>query len=372
MIRDDEHWLALTDAFQAAAIDPAGWYAALAAFADATGSQHGQLMCFGEDVGMPQNMLTNVDPELPAAFVAAGGTDPRINPRRRAGVAQAPLTVLAESDFITPDEYQRNAHYQEFAVPWDVPYICLTTVEKQQHLVVGLAVVRTRKQGHIDAAGRRAFTSIAPHVRAAVRTNLALADHGDALLSGALEQLSIPAFVCDRTGLVRRLTPAAEALVTSERGLELKLGRLTARLPAEAVALADAIRAAATERRALVPASRVVVVHSSGPDMAPLAIDVIPLPSRSLPIVFDASVLVLLRGFGTTDDDRRRAILQSVYGMTVAETDIALQLCLGRTPEAIARARNVGVGTVRGQVKTLLAKAGVSRQIELVARLNQL
>ena len=138
MIRDDEHWLELTDAFHEAAIDPRGWYAALAAFADATGSQHGQLMCFGEDVGAPQNLLTNVDPELPAAFVAAGGTDPSVNPRRRAGVSRPPLTIVAEQDFITPDEYKRNAHYQEFAVPWDVPYICLTTVERRPNLLVGL------------------------------------------------------------------------------------------------------------------------------------------------------------------------------------------------------------------------------------------
>jgi DNA-binding CsgD family transcriptional regulator len=371
MIRDDDHWLELTDAFHAAAIDPNGWYDALAAFAAATGSQHGQLMCFGDDVGAPQNLLTNVDPDLPAAFVAAGGTDPRVNPRRRAGVSHRPLTVIAEQDFITLDEYRRDTHYQEFAVPWDVPYICLTTVERREHLLVGLAVVRTQRQGHIDADGRRAFASIAPHVRAAVRTNLALADHGDALVSDALERLSIPAFVCDRAGLVRRLTPAAETLVGSHRGLEVRLGKLTARQPAEASALADAITAAATERRALSPAVRVVVVHGQD-KIAPLAIDVIPLPSRALPLSFDARVLVLVRGFGTSDEERRRVILQSVYCMTAAETEIALQLSAGRTVEAIAQSRTVGIGTVRGQIKALLAKAGVSRQVELVARLNQL
>jgi DNA-binding CsgD family transcriptional regulator len=58
--------------------------------------------------------------------------------------------------------------------------------------------------------------------------------------------------------------------------------------------------------------------------------------------------------------------------MTTAETEIALQLAQGKPPEAIAKQRNVSVGTVRAQIKALLAKAGVSRQVELVARLNQL
>jgi DNA-binding CsgD family transcriptional regulator len=370
MIRDDEHWLELTDGFQQAAIDGGSWYDALSAFAKATGSQHGQLMCARDDGTMPLNLLTDVDPALPAAFTAAGGTDPRINPRRRAGIARPPLTVLAESDFITPDDYKRDAHYQEFAVPWDVPYICLTTIERRQDLLVGLAAIRSRRQGHIDAEGRRAFASIAPHVRTAVRTNLALAERGDARLSDVFEALSIPAFICDRAGVVRRLTPAAETLVASERGLTLKLGRLTAQKPAEAGALGDAICAAASERRAGAPAGRLVVVHPSAPDAAPLAIDVISLSSRGPSFTFDARVLVLVRG--SADDKRRAAILQSVYGMTRAETEIALQLCSGKTPEAIAGARNVSVGTVRAQIKALLEKAGVNRQIELVSRLSQI
>lgn len=371
MIRDDEHWLQLTDAFQAAAIDPDQWYGALASFARATGSQHGQLVCMGEDASTTFNLLTDVDPGLPDAFQAAGGGDPNINPRRRAGMSRPPLTVIAESDFITPDGCKRDAHYQEFAIPWDVPYICLTTLERRPGLLVGLAVVRSKRQGHIDEVGRRVFSTIAPHVRAAVRTNLALADQWSALACDAFEMLSIPAFVCDRAGRVRRLTPSAEALVAGNRGLELKLGRLGATRANDSTALTTAIEAAAKERRVSAAANRVVVVH--GPqNTLPLALDVIPLPSRTLPTPFDARVLVLVRGMGAGGERRLSTLLQSLYGMTTAETEIALQLAQGRLPEAIARQRNVSIGTVRAQIKAVLAKAGVTRQVELVARLNQM
>jgi DNA-binding CsgD family transcriptional regulator len=325
----------------------------------------------GEDATMPLNLLTNVDPGLPAAFIAAGGADPRVNPRRRAGIARPPLAVVAESDFITPHECKRDAHYQEFAIPWDVPYICLTTLERRSDLLVGLAVIRTRRQGHIDARGRRAFASIAPHVRAAVRTNLALGDHADAVLSDALETLSIPAFICDSAGIVKRFTPAAEALVASQRGLQLKLGRLTAQQPAEALALADSIAAATSERCAGSPAGRPVVVHAPEHGPIPLVLDVISLPDHRLPFTCGARALVLVRNAGPAADNRRSAVLQAVYGMTAAETAIALQLTAGMTPEVIARSRYVSVGTVRAQIKALFAKVGVCRQIELVARLAQ-
>jgi DNA-binding CsgD family transcriptional regulator len=372
MIRDDEHWLTLTDAFQEAALDGSAWYDALTAFAQATGSQHGQLVCMGEDATMPLNLLTNVDPALPAAFVAAGGTDPRVNPRRRAGLARPPLTIIAESDFISPDECKQDAHYQEFAIPWDVPYICLTTLERRPGLLVGLATIRTDRQGHIDAEGRRVFASIAPHVRGAVRTSLALGEHGDALLSDALESVAIPAFICDQTGTVRRLTPAAEALVSGDCGLQLKGGRLIAQHSSEANALADAIRASAAERRVGAPSTHVVIVRGGERGVAPLVLDVLALPGPRLPFAFDARVLVLARGRGTGGSPRRAAVLQSVYGLTAAETEIALQILAGKSAESIADGRGVSVGTVRAQIKVLLAKAGVNRQLEFVAQLSHI
>lgn len=373
MIRDDEHWLSLTDAFHEAALDGSAWYGALAAFAQATGSRHGQLVCMGEDATMPLNLLTDVDPALPEAFIAAGGTNPKVNPRRRAGIARPPLTIIAESDFITPDECKRDAHYREFAVPWDVPYICLTTLERRPGLLVGLAAVRTRRQGHIDDQGRRAFASIAPHVRSAVRTSLALADHGEALLSDALASVSAPAFICDQTGLVRRVTPAAEALISSTyRGLQLKQGRLTAQSSSEANALADAIRLSAAERRVGAPPEHVVILHGGDDSAAPLVLDVVALPNRRMPFAFDARVLVLVRGHGTVREQQRASVLQSLYGFSAAEAEIALQLLKGKAAESIAHSRNVSIGTVRAQIKMLLAKAGVSRQIEFVARLSHL
>lgn len=374
MIRDDDHWLGLTDAFHSAALDGKGWYAALDGLAQASGSQTGELIGIGMDAAVPLNLMTDIDPGFNKAFIDAGGGDPRINPRVRAGMEAPVLKVMAESDFITPEEYKHHPHYCEFARPWNVPFICLATLQRQHGMLIGLAVLRTRQQGHINRTQRRAFASVAPHVRAAVRAHIALEGHGDAMLSGAMEALSIPAFICDRAGIVRKLTPAADALVTKGRGLQLKLGKLSAANPAEAQALSDAIREAAIERKPVAaPFERTVIVHAAEPAAAPLVVDIIPLPHHQFEFNFAPRVLVLIRGAAVGAADKRRAaILQSVYGMTAAETQIALQLFAGKTPDAIAASRDVSVGTVRAQIKALLAKAGANRQIELVARLSRL
>jgi DNA-binding CsgD family transcriptional regulator/PAS domain-containing protein len=369
MVRDDEQWLTLADQFQQAAIDGRTWYDAIAAFAAATGSEHGQLVCMASDGTMPLNLLTNVDPGLPAAFVEAGGSDPRINPRRRAGIARPPLTILAESDFITPDAMKQDQHYQEFAVPWDVPFICLTTLEQRSDLLVGLATIRTRRQGHIDDEARRIFASIAPHVRSAVRTSLALGSSNDALLANVFEALSIPAFLCNRQGMVRRLTPAAEQLLTAS-GLRLRHGKLTAVLPVEAAALSDSIEAAAIGPAIGGPSSRAMLIHSVQRDAVPLSLDVLSLPRSGLSFAVDSRVLVLARNAGS--QARRTTLLQTIYGLTPAELETAQLLIEGRSPQDIANQRQVAVGTVRAQIKALFAKTGSSRQIDLVARLGRL
>ncbi|HEX6929597.1 MAG TPA: helix-turn-helix transcriptional regulator [Gammaproteobacteria bacterium] len=373
MLQSNEHWLSVADAFYDAALDGQGWGRALEGLAEATGSSVGELIGLGSNAAVPFNILTNAKPGFEKEFVASGGGDPRINPRVNAGMNAPVLKVLAESDFITPEEYKRHPHYQEFALPWEVPFICLTTLERQNGMLIGLAVARNQRQGHITSQQREVFTSLAPHVRAAVRMQMALEGQGANLLVGAMEALSIPAFVCDSSGRVQALTPAAEQLVSLGRGgLQLRQGHLQATDAGDAKTLNDAIAIAAI---GLVepgpPIQRTVVIRGDEGKVPSVVLDVIALPSPTLEFSFTPRVLIVARGERHADG-RRAAILQTVYALTAAETDVALQIAKGRTAEAIAAERGATVGTVRVQIKAILAKLGVSRQIEVAARLSDL
>lgn len=206
---------------------------------------------------------------------------------------------------------------------------------------------------------------------AALRAQLAL--ESAAVLSAAMEALSIPAFVCDGAGTVRALTSTAETLVGTDRGLSLKLNRLCADNAVESQAIDDAIAAAALARAQAQASSvnRTIVVRGDRIEGPPLVLEVIPLPRPEYDLELAPRVLVVARGT-KVPGDRRTAVVQAAYGLTAAETQIAVQLGVGETPQAIADARGVAVGTVRAQIKTICAKVGVSRQTELVARLNDL
>jgi DNA-binding CsgD family transcriptional regulator len=372
MLRSDEQWLAIADEFYNAAVDTSRWYGALERLAAATGSRTGELITIGHDAVLPIHIMTNIDPAILAASIELRVGDPAVNPRVKAGMASPVLKVMAECDFLTPDEHAIHPHYNEFARPWGIPYICLTNLERQSDLLIGLSVVRSEREGHIDGAQREVFASLAPHVRAAVKMQIALEGHGATLVRGALETLSIPAFVCGRTGTVRVYTTSAEEILRSESGLSLRSGFLRASRDDEDKALNDAIAKAA---RGLLhpgaPAVAAVTVHGADEAKPPLVLDVMSLPSVAMEFSSAPRVVVVARG-SRGGEARRAALLQGVYGFTAAETDIALQLARGQSTEAIAQQRKVAAGTVRAQIKSMLAKLGVGRQLELVARLNEL
>jgi DNA-binding CsgD family transcriptional regulator len=371
MLQTDEQWLAIADEFYCAAVDHSRWYGALERLAAATGSRTGELITIGRDAAVPINIMTNIDPGVHAAAAECRIGDPAINPRVNAGMTSPVLKVMAECDFLAPDEHATHPHYDEFARPWDIPYICLATLERQDDLLIGLAVLRSERQGHINAGQREVFASLAPHVRAAVRMQIALEGNGASLVRGALETLSIPAFVCGRTGAVQAFTSSAEEILRSENGLSFRNGFLHAVRDVEDKALNDAIVKAA---RGLVrpggPAIAPIIVRGADDSTAPIVLDVMALPSAALEFSSAPRVVVVARG-SRGGDARKAALLQGVYGFTSAETDIALQLARGQATEAIALQRKVAVGTVRAQIKSVLAKLGVSRQVEFVARLNE-
>lgn len=145
MIRSDEQWLSTIDSFHSAAIGAQSWETALRGFADATGSRFAQLAGFDSNTALAFNIMTNVDPELSKAVAGAVSINSRVKP-----VSEAPvLKVIAEADFMAPEEWRRNPFYQEIAMPWDCPFIAMTNLERQKNTFIVLAAVRSQREGHI-------------------------------------------------------------------------------------------------------------------------------------------------------------------------------------------------------------------------------
>lgn len=372
MIRSDEHWLKLADNFSNAALGASSWDLALAGLAEACGARGGQLIGFGADAAIPFNLVTGADPQMGPDLVSVNGGDPKVNPRVRAALTASELQVLVDNDYVVDDEMIRPGPYADMCRKYDFPFVCQTNLIKEDGLLIGLAVLRTSRQGHITREDRDAFKVIAPHVRAAVRTQMILEGRGAELLAGALESMSFAAFACDRHGRVRAMTPTAEKLARENSSVRLKLGYLQAASHADDLVLCEAIYEAAhrsgPKKTRLV---RTVVLHRKpGNNSAPLLLDVIALPPQPLEFTSAARVLIVARG-NRTDAAQNTFLLQTAFGLTGAEAEVALLLAGGHSIETISLRRAVSDSTIRSQIKSVFSKLGISRQMELAALLKE-
>lgn len=370
-IKNNEHWLALVDTFQSAALGERTWDAALEGLAGATGSRGTQLIGRKRDLSVLFNVMTGVDPAVQKRAIELQPLNPRPPVVERAPL----LRLVADWDVIRLEDARRNPFYQEVLVPADAPFFCGTVIERREDLFVTLGVVRSHADGYITPEQRGALTTLAPHVRSAIRLQTALEGKSARLLAECMDVLSIPLFICDSLGRIRALSRAAESLVTSGRGLELRNRRLRAARVAETRDLDDAIAlASAADRTPGAAAARTVVIRGSQPADPPMALEVFALPSRldcPLSAIASPRVLIVARGSGTADG-RRSALLGALYRLTAAEVEVAHQLAAGKSIADIASDRQVSIGTVRVQTKAVLGKMGLRRQAELVARLSRL
>jgi DNA-binding CsgD family transcriptional regulator len=97
-----------------------------------------------------------------------------------------------------------------------------------------------------------------------------------------------------------------------------------------------------------------------------------PILVQNIPVHLDSEHSVLI--FVDTNAIRapRTDVLQIGFGLTRCEAALAAALSSGMPPQQIAKLRGVGIGTVRGQLKSVFIKTATTRQSELVALLSRL
>jgi len=360
----DRQVLDLTDRFMAAALDRESWTGALAALAELTGSGHAQLIGIGGAATVPFNIVTDLDEAPLREFVAIDGGNPEINYRVKASISDAELTLRAEEDYAALRPLLRTDTYVDFAHEHDIPHGCQTKLLDGPQGMIGFALLRGKRDGASDARVRDLFMAIAPHVRSAVRTQIALEQSGPALLAGALDKVGVAVFVVEGDGRVVAMTEMAETAL-SQGSLRLVRGRLEAADAGDTVRLHQALA-----RHAIGAPPPLETVLLPGPNRArPVLIDLVRAARSAASFGFRPHVLAIVRGGGRWHASAA-AVLTALYRLSPAEADVALRLAEGATRSGIAEARRASLATVRAQLKSIFAKVGVEREAELIVRLR--
>ncbi|HKX90586.1 MAG TPA: helix-turn-helix transcriptional regulator, partial [Sphingopyxis sp.] len=298
------------------------------------------------------NFMPDIDPAYQREFLEIEGWRPEVN--WRVAASGRPLEIVSEAHYESARQHSGTDDYEEHIRRWDGVHGCQTALVEGDGLLVGLAALRSERDGRTGKRDRKLFAAGARHALAAVRMQQAMAQRGAQMTVGAFDAIGVAAFLIDRHGAVAALSSAAEAIVGDRSGgaLCLRRGRLGAtRRDADTrfqAALGRALGGASADG-----AMEQYWIASPGAGESGGGRGVLcewfRLPRRDWDFGFEPRVLVVARG--AADIPAMRTVpLRAALGLTGAEAAIALRLANGEAREDIAADRGTSAQTLGTQI----------------------
>jgi len=207
-----------------APFEEGGWEKAIVQIMEATRSSGAHLLGMGGPLLLPLNVslgVSGIDRYL---------GDPHFHGRTnwRVGSTTVAMAIQHEGDYAR----YRNAHdtteYDDVASDLDIQFGCQSAVLLDQQQLLGLALLRSRRDGPCTEETLRRFAILRHQLARAVRMQIALAGEAAEMMIGDLGPLHGATLLLDLHGSLCALTPAAEHLF--DEGGPLKLTGLAVEL----------------------------------------------------------------------------------------------------------------------------------------------
>lgn len=237
---------------------------------------------------------------------------------------------------------------------------------------------------HRDSQARKGFTgrdenfalTLMPHLRQAIQLTSTLqqrTDHVDQL-NQALNQVRTALLLCSADGSVHWMNHAAQHILTQRDCLRVVDHRLKATHAQENMQLRRMIAdAAGTPVNDAPSVQRLLVLHGTQASHSELQVRAQSLESTNIstpfafPSCWNKPVLLMFSDPGT-HPSLPAGLLGTLFTLSPAEARLAAALCQGLSTNEYAHQQDLSVGTVRFQLKQIMAKTRVSRQSQLIQR----
>lgn len=357
----------LTGALYGAAADGLWQRPVEAVLARCAGSS-GSLMILGADGAAPS--LLAMPGYSPTALRLYAEHFHAVDLWAKLGRLRPSLRAVIGAEHVPDAEFERSEVWTDYAREHVGAFHLLGAVFSLgdgRNACIGLHRLRGQEP---FAAGERAWLdALLPHVRSALRLErrLRAQDVAGTIASSVLDRLACGLVVARQDGTVLLANAAAVSL--GDRGGPLRLGDghrpLAATARAAGPSLGHLVRLAAGGG----PGGVVHLPRDAGPGVVAL---VTPLPAGLLPDQPARGLALLVLTDLRDGAPDVAGLLRQLYGLTPAETALAVALADGLRLAEFAEARRVRLTTVRSQIRAVLDKTGCRRQSELVRLVTRL
>jgi DNA-binding CsgD family transcriptional regulator/PAS domain-containing protein len=274
--------------------------------------------------------------------------------------------VHRSSDLISYRELQKTEFYSDFMLATRTGPVLGSTL-KIGAKVCALAVYRSTGDSDYSDGQKHRLEQFLPHVGQAVRLRAKFQKEqlSTRLAKDVLKALRSALVVCDQRGIVVYANDAAERLAASEK--HFSLGTSGTPIFVRGHEQGGALHALIFDAAQGGQGGALRVDTLGGPR---LFLTISPLlgeqqqqtPGRALVTIRSEDKYDLLSP----------ACLRGMFGLTIAEAEIALGLLANQSLSQIQARRRVSENTIRSQLARILAKTGTANQRELVRLVTSL
>lgn len=369
---DDETIATLLGTLYAAPMQPALWQDFLGELSKISGVNKAALIAHNlaeKNHRMLATLGDDVNESIPfyeSCYYQFDGWTDRFSTFRRAG-----RIVLGEEVWSKPD-LLKSTFFNEFLKRFDTCQMaCLATVGSQG-VFEALSIYRGPSEDEFDQNRLAVLQIIVPHLQTALytRRKLLALESRVSDLETALDEMKSATVLIDRTGKTIFVNRAARAILAQKDGLFIHRSELMARNPKETSELQGLIARAISTTKGLDPNGGGVMrlPRSAG---RPLHILVSPLRAEDSDLPGKPAAAVFL-----SDPERQTAvpaeILRTLFGLTSAESRLALSIFEGNSLSEAAELYGVSRETVKSQINAVFSKTGTKRQGELIRLLGSI
>jgi len=330
------------DRLYGAVIERADWEGVITRFTDLIGGAQAWLPSLDLSTGGGQGVYARFDPSVQDAyFQYYYSTNPFVRPGPAEMATPWPLVVTTDEDRFLKEDFTATEYYNDFLKRQAIHSVLIVRLGRHGVMQSTLNVTRPIGREQFSGPDIELANRLHPDLVRAFNLSRRFADLRDfsAGLAETLNHSRHAVFLLDAAGAIRHANlEALIARAASPDGSRREAGSMGLKTPSRRL-----------------PLSLIVAPLRSDRSLGPRA----------------ASVLVCVADLeaGLSLPERQ---LRELFGLTPAETRLALELLKGADLREAAQSLGTSPTTVRNQLAAIFAKTDVNRQAELIQLMMRL
>lgn len=270
--------------------------------------------------------------------------------------------VVIDSDFLTEEDL--SADFFVFLAKFNLLHCALVKFHIQNDIIV-CALHRSAQRTKFSTREAQGLSGLSEQLTLSSSVSRAISDAKASGVAEAFDHMRLGAVFLNKAGQVVRMNALAEGLMGPD--LNVSRGEIRSRI-------ADETKTLHRQIYALLRGNEVArsqnAVRISREGKRPLII----LFQKADGILGDffsgIKLIAIIHDLEDQPHDRGD-LIQHTFGLTLAETAVALLLAQGENLRSIAEQRQVSYETARTHMKSLFSKMGARRQSEIVALITK-